>query len=1756
MKTNHTLKRLAGAVIFVLVLLWAACDPPVVVVDQPQYVDKHAIFEANVIVERNTKDRVSISPQIEIVIPEKRLLNHNCSPADFDTCWCFGIKIPLGWEVKDSISFEGTQEGNFIYSDELSLMMMDSCPPGQGYFWWAGKSLDEYSQQNGQIHFIPEIHASGQSGNFYLDYVFGWPNMPNGSWNSGNYIGVGLSDTVYVTSFNNSGTGSLRAAIDSVVGGGHIFFVLPYSGAIFLDDQIDIYKSLTIHGPENIQLSVSGNNQNRVFNVNNNLNVYISDLTISDGYTNADGGGICCGKSSIVLEDVSIIANKAGNLGGGIYTQGTLLLENSQISNNQARVGGGVYGLDTLEIKGSTIKNNLAHAGGGGIFFKGRLVFDSLALSNIYDNSARIGYDLYNEYAPPVILYLNNYTVKYPNDYFTFPVSSFNFSFNNYKHEQNQATMYVSADGSDENSGLSSAQPKKTISNALAWIHGKNNYPQNIRIAPGTYGPSFNYEYETLYCRSHVSLIGSENDTVILEAVTINIRDAENLKVQNIRLTNSNKPVNCSNSSPVLKNLHIFNNDSYTGAVSLNYCSGFIIDNIEMYENYIGLSITSSSGTIKNSEISNNRTGINAVSSLLTMQDCNIHNHSEGAVVLSGQSEATLDYCQIFENYSESGAAVYMDESSKAILSGSSIRNNHATVKGGGIYNESGYLVFDDSIRPSIYMNEAPLGADIYSCNAPQLIDVIVDTFSVACPGPYFSCWMSEFNFDILHGIYPQYNADIYVSPEGSDQNSGFTPENPLKTITKALKSICVNQDQHTIHLAPGEYSRTLTGENFPLLCNNKINIAGPDGDLVTIKGDQNNPVFRMEGVSDFTLSNINITQGSNGIAAYNSDFAMENIQVYENRNLSASGKGGGIRMEYSDIVMNNVQINNNKATGHLSVGGGLYIFGECELITDSLTINGNEAFYGGGIYIDHAHVSLNNIYLIENKAFYSGSYYLASGGGIYCDGSDVLLGNIHMEKNIAVHNGGGLVVENCSPRISNVVIIDNRSDFGGGIYIHNGSPVISNAEIKQNRAYDDGAGVWISSSGARFNNVAFYENTAGNCGGGMLLDSYAHPQVMRCLFRKNKAEYGAGLFLNGGENSSIYGTRIDSNYATVDGGGLYLAKSMTPFFTSTVIAANRANRGGGLFLNNGAAPFVPGSTIKFNSAEYGGGIYFSNNSRIQHSGTRSNIYLNSTATGGADLYAENCTLIPIVVDTFTVLHPTDYFAFERDTFDFDILNFVLEQGNYDVYVSPNGSDDNSGISPESPLLTLKAARLKAITDLEEPYVIHLAPGTYSSTVPGEEFPFMGSSHIWLIGESMNNTFIHGNNNSQLCRVQGSNDFLVKNLSFRNGWASEGGAINIHDGAARFEMVQITDSWGESGGGMFISESEVEMDDVAILNNSSKKGGGIYSTGNSYIQGKDILIAGNHTDNYGGGGGLYGYRYTGKIQNLNLVNNSAYKGGGMYLFEGAPVLYNAVISSNEASNFGGGIYVSACDSLKINNTTFSANSSIMGGAVEARNVVQLSIKNSIIWDNSKYEISLFSSNLEIGHSDVKGDSSNIYVYGNYEMKWLEGNINENPLFSLNPDHPFSLHEGSPCIDAGTSDTLGLDLPEGDILGNNRIFDGSGVGFAIIDMGAYEFGSIPVGNTDQLIKRISGEIACYPNPADASAGITYKLSNTGKVKISIFSVQGNKELILADEIQQQGIHRFVFNTGGLDAGIYLVLLQAENQVNTVKLMILH
>jgi hypothetical protein len=265
-----------------------------------------------------------------------------------------------------------------------------------------------------------------------------------------------------------------------------------------------------------------------------------------------------------------------------------------------------------------------------------------------------------------------------------------------------------------------------------------------------------------------------------------------------------------------------------------------------------------------------------------------------GAIYFYGNSPA-LDEVVITGNTANySGGGLYMEYSTPS-LSNVTINGNTAET-GGGIYGYDSQIAFNTTDRCNIYLNDAGSGWDLYNASYDTVMHMVLDTFTVVQPKVYHAQPLSSFTFDILHGMIPQVEADLWVSPTGDDSNTGLSPAEPLKTIRLALiKTISDSLSIHTVNLMEGTYSPQSTGEEFPVMLSDFVNLDGAAPETVSLDAGFTDCVMRIEGVDGITVSDITLRGGNtSGIYCTNASPVLENLIITEN----TAYYGGGINCD------------------------------------------------------------------------------------------------------------------------------------------------------------------------------------------------------------------------------------------------------------------------------------------------------------------------------------------------------------------------------------------------------------------------------------------------------------------------------------------------------------------------------------------------------------------------------------------------------------------------------------------------------------------------------------------------------------------------------------------------------------------------------------------------------------------------------------------------------------------------------------------
>jgi parallel beta-helix repeat protein/predicted outer membrane repeat protein len=292
-------------------------------------------------------------------------------------------------------------------------------------------------------------------------------------------------------------------------------------------------------------------------------------------------------------------------------------------------------------------------------------------------------------------------------------------------------------------------------------------------------------------------------------------------------------------------------------------------------------------------------------------------------------------------------------------------------------------------------------------------------------------------------------------------------------------------------------------------------------------------------------------------------------------------------------------------------------------------------------------------------------------------------------------------------------------------------------------------------------------------------------------------------------------------------------------------------------------------------------------------------------------------------------------------------------------------------------------------------------------------------------------------------------------------------------------------SVGGSGGGVYCWDSSPSILECAFENNSAGVGGGLALDYNSMTVIEDCVFTGNYGGTYGGGmhvenssdatisncrfdnnearrtgGGLRVAAASPVISECTFTNNTAAEvaGGGIHCLSSSEAIFiNCTIAGNDAYEYGGGIHIGTYSSPTLIGCLIYGNLAPYGAGVFARNSStpiftnctiadnqataghgggisidtggDITVVNSIFWNDTPDEIDIIDGSIDITYSDIEGGWSGT------------GNIDSDPLFVGGDPFDYHLQTDSPCVDSGDPAILDACRPPG--LGEERS-----------DMGAY------------------------------------------------------------------------------------------------------
>ena len=1003
-----------------------------------------------------------------------------------------------------------------------------------------------------------------------------------------------------------------------------------YGGAICI-----VGGTLNINGSSNISENVSNSYGGALYVYNATLN--ITNALICANTSSSGGGAICLESSTANISgsSTSISENYSYSVGGaiGIYG-GTLNISDATISQNTSDGhGGALYVLDaTVNMASGYMQMNSAEQYGGAVYVYG----GTFNLKGGYVGSVNA-----NQYATADAcksnggntathgggVYVNSGSI-------TSTTNTASYIRGNYASSYGGG-VYLNAEWS------TATNYNGQILNAIKYNYanyggGIYNTTGTLTLSTGTL--SYNQAKEGgagVYSTGPVAISGS--------TITYNSTTASGGDGAGLYLSGSSSYLTMSG-----------------GTISYNTCSGsgggILIT---------GATITSTisgSATITRNTATHYGAGIRSLSPLTMSAGTISYNTLNGTSTsyrgggISCDGTLTISGGVINNNSASNGGGIAIGGTTT--ITGGQIKSNSATYNGGGIWS-SGTLNLDGGeIGTSTTVNTVAATAQTAGGNiAANGGGVYVSSGSItnnSSGTPYISGNHASSNGG---GIYS--NVAITVSANSNKYLLYYTRYNYCaveggglyinKSFTFSSGYLSYNQAYDDGGAVAVRGSGTATFSGGTISGNKSTNAAGGG-------------VYVTESVK-LVISGTSFSSNSAvwGGAVYTSSSATNSSMTSGTMTSNSATNGGAFAINGGAFTMSGGTIGDgntnstysNTASGD---GGGVYIRGGTFVLAGGDVKHNSAAGGGGGIFLNDGTLSnTSNSYVNYNKA--SGD-----GGGLYLNGGSFSQGSsatsAQVNNNSSGNDGGGIYSK--ISITANFSVSSNSAVWGGGIFMYSGTLTLgSSSAINSNTASKEGGGVYIYNTAAcALNGGTINSNTSSSHGGGVWYSSSnTGSTIAGTQIHDNKASFGGGMFVDGGKiqmNSGTIGdgrstvgtSSSNSNWATNEGGGVYVRYGIFKFYGGQIrgnyaansgggvcswptanafefggntpgIYYNGATHGGGILATSGAMKIVANYNVGYNSASYGAGIKTAGGATF----SAGNVYGNTASVDGGGIY-------------------------------------------------------------------------------------------------------------------------------------------------------------------------------------------------------------------------------------------------------------------------------------------------------------------------------------------------------------------------------------------------------------------------------------------------------------------------------------------------------------------------------------------------------
>ena len=610
---------------------------------------------------------------------------------------------------------------------------------------------------------------------------------------------------------------------------------------------------------------------------------------------------------------------------------------------------------------------------------------------------------------------------------------------------------------------------------------------------------------------------------------------------------------------------------------------------------------------------------------------------------------------------------------------------------------------------------------------------------------------------------------------------------------------------------------------------------------------------------SHFTGNKAKVSEGGALCIALNGQDVT--VQGNEFTGNSAELNGGAVFFgTISTESTSNVRLEGNTFDGNsTATGNGGAVYGNVTTVKNN-TFRNNTASngYGGAFYGNISHIEGSTFE--KNKA--------NNGGAVF--GDDITITGSTFTENTATVRGGAVMSTGDGSFLSFVDTTFTKNTAGGaggavwGYEISVAGSAGGLASFSQNKAGSEGGAIFARSD-VTLDNVGFEKNAAGTSGGAVYeMESGAKITVTGGSFKQNHADNGSGGAVYCAE-IAVDGTSFTGNYATVDGGALYLHDSTSTVKNATFTENHTTNFGGAINTTGaGSVLDVTNSRFDGNEGYHGGAIRNTNGTLNVHD----SYFTANSAARGLAIHSN-------VNGSVTLTY---------------------------VYDSQFVENDARGIS---------GSRGTVLANHGELYV-------YNSEFTRNKADESGAG---VLGQNAEKVYIEGStftgntvNRQGGAIYQADGELTVKDSTFTgNKSGNQGGAVNVYrhssSTSATFENCTFVDNEATGNGGAILNRGgSVTMNYCTVTGNkgtsdTSSYGGAAYVAGGSFKL-YQSLVADNSAHTFAGG--IYLTESASLDVSWSTIVNNTVTGASYYpdIYINSSSYYNYVSYSIVGSAYG------------------------------------------------------------------------------------------------------------------------------------------------------------------------------------------------------------------------------------------------------------